>query len=59
MYATCIPGTADHASDLIRTNYLNSLYDELSVEIMRPMAPGLTGHRRNAVGQISGKNIVT
>ena len=40
MYATCIPGTPDHASDLIGINYLNRFYDELSIEIMRLMAPG-------------------
>ena len=27
MHATCIPGTPDHATDLIGINYLNSLYD--------------------------------
>ena len=59
MHATCIPGTPDNENDLIGINYLNSFYDELSIEIMRLMVPGLTGHRRNAVGQISGKNIVT
>ena len=40
MHATCIPRTPDHVSDLIGINYLNSFYDELSVEIMRLMAPG-------------------
>ena len=40
MHATCIPGTPDHATDLIEINYLNSFYDELSTEIMKLMAPG-------------------
>ena len=40
MHATCIPGTPDHPSDLIEINYLNSFYDELSIEIMRLMVHG-------------------
>ena len=40
MHDTCIPGTADHVSDLIGINYLNSFYDELSFEMTKPIAPG-------------------
>ena len=40
MHATRIPGTHDHVSDLIGINYLNSFYDELSVEMTRLMVPG-------------------
>ena len=40
MHATCIPGTPGHVSYLIGTNYLNSFYDELSIEMTRLMAPG-------------------
>ena len=40
MHAACIPGTPDHASDCTGINYFNSFYDELSIEIMRLMAPG-------------------
>ena len=39
MHAACIPGTLDHVSDLIGVNYLNSFYDELSVEMTRLIAP--------------------
>ena len=41
MHATCSPGINDHASDLIGINYLNSFCDELSVEIIRPIAPAM------------------
>ena len=51
MHATCIPGTPDHASALIRINNLNSFYDQLSIEIMRLMAPGQTARRRNKACQ--------
>ena len=40
MHATCIPGTPDHVSDLTEINYLNSFYDEFSIEMTRLMAPG-------------------
>ena len=39
MHAICIPGTQDHVSDLIGINYLNSFYDELSIEMTKLMAP--------------------
>ena len=40
MHATCIPSTPDHVSGVIEINYLNSFYDELSIEMTRLMAPG-------------------
>ena len=40
MHTTCIPSTLDHVSDLIGINYLNSFYDEFSIEMTRPVSPG-------------------
>ena len=58
MHATGIPGTPDHVSDLIGINYLNSICNEISVDMTRLMAPCQTEHRMNAIGLISSKNIV-